>query len=367
MEKLNAINIYYDDVKNIPVLTREEEIALAKEIKNGNEEALNKLVVSNLRLVVKIANKYGIRYLPTLDLIQEGSIGLILAAKKFDYTKGVKFSSYAGIWIEQKINRAINNTSRIVRVSEYTNLEYLKFNRTKDILNGRLYRDPSIEEIAEEMNISVLRAETLSKLNINLLSLNELIDDENELISMVCDESDSPEDIYLLKEQKELIGEILNDERLSDMERKLLLLKYGFVNNQPVSYKKIADYFGVSRQAIEIKTKMALKKISLSKNINTLLLFADNEQEALKKLNNLRIRGHKSCININALKIIHNYFFEYDLEEINVMLKKLSRKERDLINFYNFDLSNGEEIYEELIIKMRKLLEENRMIRTLKK
>lgn len=367
MKNLNAINIYYNDVKNISVLTKEEEIALAKEIADGNEEALNKLVVSNLRLVVKIANKYGIRYLPILDLIQEGSIGLIIAAKKFDYTKNVRFASYASLWIEQKINRAINNTSRIVRVSEYTNLEYLKFNRTKDILNGKLHREPTIEEIAKEMNISVSRAETLSKLNINLISLNELIDDENELITMVGDESNSPEDIYLLKEQKELIREILNDERLSDMERKLLLLKYGFINNQPVSYKKIAEYFGVTRQAIEIKTKKALKKLSLSKNINSLLLFADNEQKVLIALDNLRIRGFKYFINKDALNKIYNYFLEYDEEEIDAMLKKLSRKEKDLLNFYKFDLNNGEKIYDELIIKMQKLLEENRMTRTLKK
>ena len=267
MEKLNAINIYYDDVKNIPVLTREEEIALAKEIKNGNEEALNKLVVSNLRLVVKIANKYGIRYLPTLDLIQEGSIGLILAAKKFDYTKGYKFSTFATYWIKSYIKRSIVQKEENIRLPDDVYDLYSKFKKTNNELYSTLRREPRLEEIAEKMQIDLKKVKELECMHLKTRSLHEIIEDtETEFGSLLVSNEPTPEEMFLKKEKYKLVRDML-DECLTDREIKILLLRLGFITGEPVILEEIGAYLGISYQRVSAIYQSALKKIRVQNKI----------------------------------------------------------------------------------------------------
>lgn len=164
-----------------------------------------------------------------------------------------------------------------------------------------------------------------------------------------------------------LVRTLLENEKLDEREIKMILLRFGFINGKPMPYDKIARYFGVSKQLIEMKISKALKKISSSKNINYMLVYAENEMEAQDNLSSLRMRKFYSNFDKKTMCELQNYFSSYQPGEIRAMLRKLTRKEKELLRFYRFDLTNYGEVYENLVIKMQNLLDENNTTRILKK
>ena len=258
----DPVRMYLKEIGHVPLLTAEEEVALAQRMEAGDESARHRLEEANLRLVVSIAKRYVGRGMLFLDLIQEGNLGLLKAVEKFDYSKGYKFSTYATWWIRQAITRAIADQARTIRIPVHMVETINKYIRISRQLLQDLGRDPTAEEVAKEMGLSTLRVREIMKIAQEPVSLETPIGEEEDshLGDFIEDEAAlDPADaasVMLLKEQ---ITEVL--QTLAPREAEVLRLRFGLEDGRSRTLEEVGQRFGVTRERIRQIEAKALRKL----------------------------------------------------------------------------------------------------------
>ncbi len=258
----DPVRMYLKEIGRIPLLSFEEELELAKRVLENDEEAKQKLAESNLRLVVSIAKKYVGRGMLFLDLIQEGNMGLIKAVEKFDYKKGYKFSTYATWWIRQAITRAIADQARTIRIPVHMVETINKLIRTSRHLLQILGREPTPEEIAEEMEIPVEKVMEIQKIAQDPVSLETPIgeEDDSHLGDFIPDdESPAPHDSAAYTLLKEQLEEVMST--LTPREAKVLKLRFGLEDGKARTLEEVGREFQVTRERIRQIEAKALRKL----------------------------------------------------------------------------------------------------------
>ena len=258
----DPVRMYLKEIGKVPLLTAEEEIELAKKMEQGDEDAKKRLAEANLRLVVSIAKRYVGRGMLFLDLIQEGNLGLIKAVEKFDYRKGYKFSTYATWWIRQAITRAIADQARTIRIPVHMVETINKLIRVSRQLLQELGREPTPEEIAEEMDMSVERVREILKISQEPVSLETPIGEEEDshLGDFIQDDNvPVPADAAAFTLLKEQLVEVLGT--LTEREQKVLRLRFGLDDGRARSLEEVGKEFNVTRERIRQIEAKALRKL----------------------------------------------------------------------------------------------------------
>lgn len=258
----DPVRMYLKEIGKVSLLTADEEIELAKRMEQGDEDAKKRLAEANLRLVVSIAKRYVGRGMLFLDLIQEGNLGLIKAVEKFDYRKGYKFSTYATWWIRQAITRAIADQARTIRIPVHMVETINKLIRVSRQLLQELGREPSPEEIAEEMDIPVERVREILKISQEPVSLETPIGEEEDshLGDFIQDENvPVPADAAAFTLLKEQLDEVLGT--LTEREQKVLRLRFGLDDSRARTLEEVGKEFNVTRERIRQIEAKALRKL----------------------------------------------------------------------------------------------------------
>ncbi len=258
----DPVRMYLKEIGKVPLLSAEEEIELAKRMENGDEAAKKRLAEANLRLVVSIAKRYVGRGMLFLDLIQEGNLGLIKAVEKFDYRKGYKFSTYATWWIRQAITRAIADQARTIRIPVHMVETINKLIRVSRQLLQELGREPTPEEIADKMDMSVERVREILKISQEPVSLETPIGEEEDshLGDFIQDDNvPVPADAAAFTLLKEQLVEVLST--LTDREQKVLRLRFGLDDGRARTLEEVGKEFNVTRERIRQIEAKALRKL----------------------------------------------------------------------------------------------------------
>ena len=258
----DPVRMYLREIGKIPLLSYEKELELAQRILNNDEEAKQELAEANLRLVVSIAKKYVGRGMLFLDLIQEGNMGLIKAVEKFDYTKGFKFSTYATWWIRQAITRAIADQARTIRIPVHMVETINRLIRTSRHLLQQLGREPTPEEIAKEMDMTVEKVMEIQKIAQDPVSLETPIgeEDDSHLGDFIQDEdSPAPHDAASYTLLREQLEEVMNT--LTPREAKVLKLRFGLEDGKARTLEEVGKEFDVTRERIRQIEAKALRKL----------------------------------------------------------------------------------------------------------
>jgi RNA polymerase primary sigma factor len=259
---LDSLRLYLREIGKVPLLTADQEVSLAKRIERGDERAKQHMIEANLRLVVSIAKGYLGRGLTFLDLIQEGSLGLIRAVEKFDHRKGFKFSTYATWWIRQAVTRAIADKARTIRIPVHMVEKLNKVVHIERQLVQRLGREPRPEEVAEELEMSVEEVREILRMAQMPVSLEKPIGEEEDssLGDFVPDDqAESPFDTASLSLRREDIEAALGS--LPERDRKVIELRYGLLGEAPCTLEEVGRAFGVTRERIRQIENNTLKKL----------------------------------------------------------------------------------------------------------
>lgn len=270
----DSVRLYLREIGKIPLLSPEEEADLAQRIVKGDKKAKDKMVESNMRLVVSIAKRYSGRGLDFLDLIQEGNTGLLRAVEKFDPAKGFKFSTYATWWVRQAITRAIADQARTIRIPVHMVETINKVLRTTRKLTVELNREPTNEEIAKELDMEPDKVDYVMRIKQDIASLDASVgregdDDESVLGDFVEDEErDSPEESAANQILKEQLSEIIST--LTDREQKIIRLRFGIGGGRPHTLEEVGNEFDVTRERIRQIEAKALSKLRKNKETKKL-------------------------------------------------------------------------------------------------
>ena len=270
----DSVRMYLREIGKIPLLTQEEEQVLAQKAAKGNKKAKDKMVEANMRLVVSIAKRYSGRGLDLLDLIQEGNTGLLRAVEKFDPDKGFKFSTYATWWIRQAITRAIADQARTIRIPVHMVETINKVLRASRKLTAELNREPTIEEIAKEMDMDVEKVDYVMRIKQDIASLDASVgkdgDDEDSVLGDFVEDEDriSPEDSAANQMLKEQLAEIIST--LSEREQKIIKLRFGIGGGRPHTLEEVGAEFSVTRERIRQIEAKALSKLRKNKDTKKL-------------------------------------------------------------------------------------------------
>lgn len=270
----DSVRLYLREIGKIPLLSQEEELELAKKAAKGNKKAKDKMVEANMRLVVSIAKRYSGRGLDFLDLIQEGNTGLLRAVEKFDPDKGFKFSTYATWWIRQAITRAIADQARTIRIPVHMVETINKVLRATRKLTQELNREPTIAEVAEEMDMEPEKVEYVMKIKQDIASLDQSVgrdgDDEDSVLGDFVEDEEriSPEDSAANQILKEQLAEIIST--LSEREQKIIKLRFGIGGGRPHTLEEVGAEFSVTRERIRQIEAKALSKLRKHKDTKKL-------------------------------------------------------------------------------------------------
>lgn len=256
----DTLKAYFDQIRKTPLLTFEEELELSRRIEAGDEAARKQLIEANLRLVVKIAKAYVSADVGLLDLVQEGNLGLLKAAGKYDHRKQVRFSTYASWWIKQSITRALSNKRRSIRLPHRKEDALRKIQRAFNSLSQRLMRRPSVEEVAKEVGISTEDVVQILNISTGPVSLDSDINsDSGTLHDVFEDYSYSPDTEVMQREMRQETLRFL--ERLREKEKKILLYRFAFHGGKKYTLKRISDEMGISPETVRQIEMRALRKL----------------------------------------------------------------------------------------------------------
>ena len=270
-ERSTLLSRYFSDIRAYPLLTKEQEQGLAKNVKNGCRDSLHELVKSNLSFVVKVASEYRNLGLPFEDMLNEGNIGLIEAAHRYDASKGTKFITYAIWWIRKSILKSLSEHSSLVRVPTYQMKKVREIRDTENILRRSLGRKPKREEISRSLDRSVTKIDQVLQFTLREMSLDDKVGKERDTPIadyLVDDNLVTPEDDLIKREANSLVSEAMTN--LTDQERTVLCHRFGIAGGPTLTLKEIGQMMNISRERVrqvECQAKNRLKKIFARKRI----------------------------------------------------------------------------------------------------
>lgn len=258
----DSLNMYLKEIRQFPLLSVEEERELIDRIGHGDMSARDRLVESNLRLVVSIAKKYQNNGLTLMDLIQEANIGLLIAVEKFEPERGYRFSTYASWWIKQTISRALDNKSKLIRLPAYVVEGVNKMKNVERALTIALGREPTLEEVAKEMGLDEAKVKKLRESSKEISSLDVAVgdDDEATMGELIADTSSlTPEESMENQTRTEVFDTILGT--LEDREGDVIKYRYGLMDGEPRTLEEVGQIFGLTKERIRQIEAKALRKL----------------------------------------------------------------------------------------------------------
>ena len=284
--------LYIKEVMSIPLLNVQEEKKLLKMAKEGDLNAKEKIIISNLRLVIAIANRYLNMGIPFMDLVSEGNFGLFTAFEKYDYTRGVKFATYATYWINNYIYKCFAKNDKLISVPPEQYYKILAYRKALGALTLKLHHTPSREEITDELGILDIEIEEIERIETinNMINIDETIGEmNNKNIESILDSCEEPfEEKIIDGTLTEYVDELFNNCNLSDYEKNILRLRYGFLDDKIYSYVEIGKMYNVTRQRIQQVERRAIKKMRLLDDIVDFVDYAERPEETLKFLSSFR-------------------------------------------------------------------------------